>query len=892
MFDHLSPPESSSSSSSSATMPAPRRAPSDVFRPRLPIDPFTPAHTLPAPPRVDPDAPWPARDLPALTHIFASAPHVLLVLGAPSPHALAPILRSPTFAWSLVLLVTHAPPPRAALLAAAGPAGMQPALRVLRLRAPLAPAAPAFALTLVAVLDAAAAVARAWRAAPQNSPNGGDMAQLAQDDAGAFAPALAASEHLHPAGTFAPRRSRLAPSPSASPSASPSSLSPSPPSASTPLPARPLSSASLASMSSASSLRKPKPSKIKTAPPPSTGITGGRAFDALLSFLPPAQPEKAVLKHVVLVSTLAGAFLAGPPSFSSYSANGYQTHSYSRSFSGRGGSRPGSASGIGGFDWSSAPTTPLGFGSAPSTPYAYDQSGNGSAASLNLSNIHSTSNLNGNGTSSAHPSRPPSPASVSVSVSNRSSFFGFKGKTRSTPGSVRGSPRASVLELSSASASPTANGGANGMQGQGQGQGGGPWTRAHIVHVLPATYRAGKLTGALGAFLASYSPSAPPSSSPPSSSHSTYASGGAGGSGYAGIGSGYANGGGIGSGSGGGGREKRAKSAKAYVLSERAMREVEGVLVGGVDGEAGVRGAWIAGVVVEREALEGEPAEQERDDADGEVRREREGRVEGERVVDLTKDEEEDERRRRGKERAGPYGLPTPPASDEGQAASGTATPSGSPPPLSSPAPSRRLSSANGHALPPGAALSASPSSASASARRLSNHGLPPGAAPPGPAKLRRARGSMSSSHGHGSPPASPAAFAPAHAEDSAHAEENASPYGPSPPPSAFAAFAPLRRRVDSAPGLDPSDPHSSFPSSTSHDHGDKMPSGNGANGGGYAKRGSRFFSFGRSSPDLRALAAAQGAQNGGGGGGGGGEKGTFGRRGRERKGRWWVFWA
>jgi hypothetical protein len=63
----------------------PRRGPSDVFRPRLPLDPFSQAapHATPSVQRVqlDLDAPWPALDLPALSHAFSSSPHVILVLG-------------------------------------------------------------------------------------------------------------------------------------------------------------------------------------------------------------------------------------------------------------------------------------------------------------------------------------------------------------------------------------------------------------------------------------------------------------------------------------------------------------------------------------------------------------------------------------------------------------------------------------------------------------------------------------------------------------------------------------------------------------------------------------------------------------------------------------------
>ncbi|KAJ6558041.1 hypothetical protein B0H19DRAFT_126567 [Mycena capillaripes] len=318
---------SSSTDSSTLSTPAatlPRRGPSDVFRPRLPLDPFSPTpHPTASVQRaadVDLDAPWIAHDLPALTHAFSQSPHVLLVLGAPSPHALAPLLRSQTFASSLILLVTHTPPPLSALLAAAAPNTAHAAVRVLRLRAALAPTAPAFALTLVSILDAAAAVARSWRA----SPDHGTFVQLAQNAGGdpAFSvpepladgpahPPLPTNEHLHQPP---PRRSLLAPAPTPASALTPNRQS----TLSLTSPAKPTfrrrdSASSSKSVRSTSSTRSAG-GKTKT-----TVNDGTRPFDALLSFLPTAQPEKAVLKQVVLVSTLAGGFLAGPAFFNSNS---------------------------------------------------------------------------------------------------------------------------------------------------------------------------------------------------------------------------------------------------------------------------------------------------------------------------------------------------------------------------------------------------------------------------------------------------------------------------------------------------------------------------------------------------------------------------------------------
>ncbi|KAJ7741687.1 hypothetical protein B0H16DRAFT_1861813 [Mycena metata] len=182
---------------------------------------------------------------------------------------------------SLILLVTHAPPSLSAFQGAArapnNTAHLTPAIRVLRLRAPLAPAAPAFALTLVSVLDAAAAVARALRTAPapifppQTPDSSLNIAQLAQSPhSDAFdvpeplaldavpSKALPGSEHLYPAGAGKRgirRRpgSQRAPPLNARPSSSPA---PDPQTQTHSRPAYPASLASVNSYTSQSSTSK------------------------------------------------------------------------------------------------------------------------------------------------------------------------------------------------------------------------------------------------------------------------------------------------------------------------------------------------------------------------------------------------------------------------------------------------------------------------------------------------------------------------------------------------------------------------------------------------------------------------------------------------------------
>nr|GAT59284.1 predicted protein [Mycena chlorophos] len=508
---------------------------------------------------MNPDTPWTAYDVPALTRAFSQGPNVVLVLGAPSPHALAPLLRSSTFVHSLILLVTNVVPTRSALAAAAASAPSHAAIRVLRLSEPLAPGAPTFALALVAVLESAAAVARAWRsqvvAAPPLPGSGPDIIQLGQGPDGSFSvaeplvdpgnpsPPLS-NDHLHTPGT-AKRRSTLAPS-------------------NNPYPAgrtRPPSALSVATsnsgrsgffFSSERSLNK-KPSsnlsgskrlsvsskRLSSSAPKASATDNSRAFDALISFLPAAQPEKAVLKHVVLVSTLTGSFLSGPSFGMLANTNPSATTSYSY------------------------------FGSLPGSRRGSVSSGIGNGSSPDVE-------------------RPDSPSRSLKSTFNNSPPLSPP-RTHASK-SVPGSPRDSF------------HGGSTVMFA--------PKTTAHVVHVLPASYRSSKLTGALGAFLDSYSPTPSP----------------------------------LGA--------RAPMKPQAYVMSERAMRTLEYILVGALEAEApamddvkgkkkddGVRmGRWVAGILVVKE--------EDVDAASG-----------------SDELEETDTTNVDGKT---PYGLPTPPASRSG----------------------------------------------------------------------------------------------------------------------------------------------------------------------------------------------------------------------------------
>ncbi|KAF8217186.1 hypothetical protein K438DRAFT_1798406 [Mycena galopus ATCC 62051] len=450
------------------------------------------------------DAPWPVYDLPAASHVFAQTPSVILVLGAPTGHALSPILRSPTFARTLLLLVTHAPPPRSALISALATSGSHGAIRILRLRAPLVPGVPAFALSLIDVLDAAAAVAREWRATPDPEP----ILQLAQAPDG---PAFCVSEPLL---DFVPLMNR----------------SPLPPSALSETRASALSNtASLIASTSLVSRRARADSKTLFGRVPNDPA---RPFDALISFLPPNQQENAVLRNVVLVTTLAAGFLAGPAH--GYECSADQMESFSTS-----GTAADSNDG-------SEPSR-----SAASTPHP---SSRDSSPLLERASrgFHWRSQSNSLSTfNSENPSPDPRPA-------KKRAFSPFRsGRRRSKS---QANLRRSVYEEETHTAASTSSTDVT-----------SPGTRAHFVHVLPASYRNPMLVRALSTFLAAFSTGA--STMPPD-------------------------------------------RAKAYVLSERAMGEaLESVLVGalevpravrglgaraGKEREEEERGAWVAAVTAAR----------------------------------------------------------------------------------------------------------------------------------------------------------------------------------------------------------------------------------------------------------------------------------------------------
>ncbi|KAF8800614.1 hypothetical protein BYT27DRAFT_7262773 [Phlegmacium glaucopus] len=236
---------------------------SERFRPRLPLDPFA-------------AIPW---SIPQ--NLPPSHPQIILILGEPPIHDLIPLLTSTHLSHSLILIATDTPP-----LIPTNTRG--PALRILRLAQPLA-AHDAGALRLVSLLERAQRVAHLWLRNP--SPHTIQLAQSSQN---------AHFSVIEPVAYDIKRYPSPVPSTSESVSSSkwPSALSPQ----STPSPP------------THKKLHRTK-SPLKTQ----DDKVNYKLFDAIINFLPRGLPDKVLLKHAILVTTLAAQFLAPPNSISTTS---------------------------------------------------------------------------------------------------------------------------------------------------------------------------------------------------------------------------------------------------------------------------------------------------------------------------------------------------------------------------------------------------------------------------------------------------------------------------------------------------------------------------------------------------------------------------------------------
>ncbi|KAF5357103.1 hypothetical protein D9756_006554 [Leucocoprinus leucothites] len=272
------------------------RPPSDAFRPCLPFDPFTGVESGPWRPSISP---------------HADPPSAILILGEPTPADLHPILYSRSLAQSLVIVATHAPPyiPQTPVAA----------VRILRLAAPLVQ--DTGALRLVGLLERADRAVRRYRADGAESLR--KLVQLAEDSiTGEFV----VEEAYSPAEPPSPTRMRMGEEIPRYPSPAPSATSSLASSASS-------GNSSFSTTSSFSRRRRARVAGSGSNSRPSAD----RAFDAIINFLPSSLPDKLLLKHAILVSTLSASFITAPPapfpSASSKSKQRFSTNFSTLSFS-------------------------------------------------------------------------------------------------------------------------------------------------------------------------------------------------------------------------------------------------------------------------------------------------------------------------------------------------------------------------------------------------------------------------------------------------------------------------------------------------------------------------------------------------------------------------------
>jgi hypothetical protein len=197
----------------------------------------------------------------------------------PSPEDVAPLLNSERLAFSLLIFVSHRPPPI--------PSKVQPTIRVLRLGEPLA-LERAGAVRFVNVLEWAERVARTWRKVGGIGVR--QVAEYDQDEFGAISLPKNSTQQC--------------------------SKSETPPSAVTSFSHLYSSASSARTIFSLDRLRLPGRRSRRTEellPPPDPSQ---RPFDGLVNYLPSGISDKALLKHVILVTTITRPFLvaAAPPS--------------------------------------------------------------------------------------------------------------------------------------------------------------------------------------------------------------------------------------------------------------------------------------------------------------------------------------------------------------------------------------------------------------------------------------------------------------------------------------------------------------------------------------------------------------------------------------------------
>ncbi|KAL0571909.1 hypothetical protein V5O48_010056 [Marasmius crinis-equi] len=259
----VSPSSSSASMSSSGVARSPK---TDAFRPKLPSDPF---HAL-------------ENDRPLIVHHDELArmlsaeqmtQNVVLILGEPSRPDLDSLLGASTLRDSLLLIVTSAPPRHLAAL----PDSL-PSIQILRLLS-LTALQDISAHQLLSIFQRAEDIARRWRMRPETFNKRGQLRE--SQPGGAF---------TVPEGYgFSPKQNNTDNSLLSNYTRP---IAPSPP-----------KSASTKSDSASFRVGLLRSSK-------ETADTGAKPFDALINFVPSSFSDKAILKHIILVTTLSQTFLS------------------------------------------------------------------------------------------------------------------------------------------------------------------------------------------------------------------------------------------------------------------------------------------------------------------------------------------------------------------------------------------------------------------------------------------------------------------------------------------------------------------------------------------------------------------------------------------------------
>ncbi|KAG7094862.1 hypothetical protein E1B28_005670 [Marasmius oreades] len=258
----------STSQSSPGSPGGPRSSKKDAFRPNLPPDPFIGSD-------LDSHQPWAFQheDLKQLLSAEQLGCKVILILGEPSSNDMDSLLVAPSLRDSLLLIVTSSPPQSLVI------SEQSPSVLILRILSPIA-LQDSVAHHLLSIFQRAEEVARRWRKFPD-----------------AFTKRSQLREHC-PGGAFTV-----------------------------------LEDYGFASNNSVSNHTRPVTPPPKSVPAPfvkrNPSSRLGSSFDALINFVPSSFSDKAIIKHIVLLTTLSQTFLV-PTQWTSTQTVRYPTTSQSQ----------------------------------------------------------------------------------------------------------------------------------------------------------------------------------------------------------------------------------------------------------------------------------------------------------------------------------------------------------------------------------------------------------------------------------------------------------------------------------------------------------------------------------------------------------------------------------